>query len=183
MAATKDTIVLSNTEGTSQPMVLNVAHPNIPASSGYTQGKMDGSDSYFVVYSIKDYNDTKGAQSTRTAIVDSQRTTNFGFTAQSTQGFNRDGITLFEHYFFCGKGKTYDNSNSNITGDFPSGVPGVSSVIITEGWWSLYKSKNYSNIVEFNKEKRFGPGTRITGLQGANDKVQSIRRFETSTED
>ena len=45
MAATKDTIVLSNTEGTSQPMVLNVAHPNIPASNGYTQGKMDGSDS------------------------------------------------------------------------------------------------------------------------------------------
>ena len=85
--------------------------------------------------------------------------------------------------FFCGKGKSYDNSNSNITGDFPSGVPGVSSVIITEGWWSLYKSKNYSNIVEFNKQKRFGPGTRITGLQGANDKVQSIRRFETSTDE
>ena len=133
MAGTQDGIVLYNTEGTSQPMAIYGAQPSILASSGYTEGKMDGSDSYFVVYSVPDYNDTAGAQSTRTAIVDSQSTTKFGFTAQSTQGFNRDGITLFEHYFFCGKGKTYANSNPNITGDFPSGGQGASSVIITEG--------------------------------------------------
>ena len=178
--STKDGIVLSSGQGTSQPLVIYGAQPNISASSGYTQGKVDGSGSYFVVYSVPNYNaaNKTTADSTKSVIVDSNHTTDFGFTAQSAQGFNRAGITVFEHYFFCGNAKTYASSNSNITGDFPLSASGASSIIITEGWWSLYTGQNYSNIVTFNDGQRFGPGTRITGLQSFNDRVQSIKRFE-----
>ena len=181
--STKDGIILSNAEGgASQPMAVYGAQSNISTSCGYTQGKMDGSDSYFVVYSVPNYNCQPTADSTKTAIVDSHHTTKFGFTAQSTQGFNRDGITIFEHYFFCGNAKTYASSCPNITADFtPSTIPGASSIIITEGWWSLYTGENYCNIVTFNGGQRFGPGTRITGLQSFNDKVKSIKCFTTPT--
>ena len=115
-------------------------------------------------------------------IVDCKHTTEFGFTAESAQGFNRDGITVFEHYFFCGNGKSYTSSNPNITQDFPTGkIPGASSIIITKGWWSLYTDTTYNSIVNFNGGTRFGPGTRITGLQGYNDRVKSIKYFETPT--
>ena len=181
--STTDGIILADAEGVTQPIVIYGANPSISESSGYTQGKMDGSHSFFVVYSVPEYNTNQPtADSTKTAIVDSHHTVKFGFTAQSTQGFNRDGITIFEHYFFCGNAKTYASSCPNITADFtPSTIPGASSIIITEGWWSLYTGENYCNIVTFNGGQRFGPGTRITGLQSFNDKVKSIKCFTTPT--
>ena len=177
--STKDGIVLSNSSGgVSQPIHVYGAQASIPSSNGYTQSKIDGPASYFVVYSVPDYNNHPHATSTKSAIVDSQNTTSAGFTIESAQGFNKEGIAVFEHYFFCGNGKSYTSSNPNITADFPIGkIQGASSIIITKGWWSLYTGPNYTNIVTFNGGSRFGPGTRITGLQSDNDKVQSIQCF------
>lgn len=174
---TKDGLMLSNDQGKSQPQTVYGAQPNIPVSNAYTQGKMDGSDSYFVAYSVPNYNARGFTREGMPAIVDSTSNVEFGFTARSVQGFNKEGITVFQDYFFCGKARNYTSTTEDITGT----LPGASSVIINKGWWSLYTQKNCSpgSIVTINNGTRFGPGTRISGLQSANDKVQSIQYFET----
>ena len=179
--STTDGLILSNSQGISKPLTVYGANSNITRQEGMTQGKMDGSGSYFVVYSVPNYNIAPIASNLRFVVVDSEHTTEFGFTAQSAQGFNKDGITVFSNFFFCGNGKTYTSSTTSITADFPRGSPGASSIIITKGWWSLYTEENYQGIVSINHGTRFGPGTRITGLQSANDKVKSIKCFETAT--
>ena len=174
---TKDGLMLSNDQGTSQPQTVFGAQAYISASNAYTQGKMDGSDSYFVIYSVPNYNASGITPAAMPAIVDGTRAIDFGFTAQSVQGFNKEGMTVFQDYFFCGNARNYTSTSEDITGT----SPGASSVIINEGWWSLYTQKNCSpeSIVTINNGTRFGPGTRISGLQSANDKVQSIQYFET----
>ena len=169
---TKDGLMLSNDQGTSQPQTVFGAQPNISASNAYTQGKMDGLDSYFVVYSVPNY-----FPAGIPAIVDSTSAVEFGFTARSVQGFNKEGMTVFHDFFFCGNARNYTSTSEDITGT----SPGASSVIINKGWWSLYTQKNCSpeSIVAINNATRFGPGIRISGLQSANDKVQSIQYFET----
>ena len=52
---TKDGLMLSNDQGKSQPQTVYGTQPNIPVSDAYTQGKMDGLDSYFDVYRLPNY--------------------------------------------------------------------------------------------------------------------------------
>ena len=181
--STKDGLILSSSQGVSQTQTVYWADSNIPQSNDYTQGKMDGCDSYFVVYSVPNYNNANDPTAyTLTAVVDSKKTTEFGFTAQSAQGFDKDGITIFEHYWFGGNAKSYTSSTADITEDFPVGeIPGASSFIITKGWWSLYTQKNFEGIITLNAGTRFGPGTRFSGLPKPeyNDQVQSIQCFDT----
>lgn len=54
--STTDGIVLYSSTGVSEPKHVYGANPSIPSSNGYTQGKMDGPASYFVVYSVPGYN-------------------------------------------------------------------------------------------------------------------------------
>ena len=177
MASTKDGLIISNDQGKSQPQIVYGSQSSISQSNEYTQGKMDGSDSYFVVYSIPGYNAHGITPAAMPAIVDSTSTVEFGFTAQSAQGFNKEGMTVFQDYFYCGNARNYTSTDLDITGT----SPGASSVIITKGWWSLYTQKNCEpgSIVTINNGTRFGPGTRISGLLSANDRVQSIKFFET----
>ena len=48
-------LMLSNDQRKSQTQAVYGTQPNIPVSDAYTQGKMDGLDSYFVVYSVPNY--------------------------------------------------------------------------------------------------------------------------------
>ena len=179
--STKNGLILSNNQGLSQTMTVYGDISSI-SDSKYEQGKMDGTNSYFVVYSVPNYYDNPTAASTVSTVVDCQDTTRFGFNVKSAQGFDRNGITVFEHYYFCGNGKDYTESNSDITVNFPPNtIPGASSIIITKGWWSLYSQKNYQGLITINAGTRFGPGTRINGLGSVNDKVQSIKHFSTPT--
>ena len=47
-------------------------------------------------------------------IVDSNTVVDFGIAAQSVQGFPKDEITIFKHYWFCGVSHHFTNSNTNV---------------------------------------------------------------------
>ena len=53
----------------------------------------------FVTYSVPNYNASGITPAAMPAIVDSTRAIEFGFTARSVQGFNKEGMTVFQDYF------------------------------------------------------------------------------------
>ena len=106
-----------------------------------THGRVDGTDSYYIVYSTTNYGE--GVSSTRSTIVDSQANVNFKFSAQSIQGWDKIGITLLEHSNYQGTGVTCTYSESDITTSFPVGhIQGARSFIVMKGVWALYTGKH-----------------------------------------
>jgi len=57
------------------------------------------------------------------AIVDSQSNINLGFVARSTQGWDKVGMTLFAHPYYCGTGATFLSSNPDVTQEMPASNP------------------------------------------------------------
>ena len=180
--STKDGLVLYSSKESVSPQLVYDGNTNIAESAQYTQGKVDGSDSYFIVYGVDKFDVQDLNPSGQRVVVDSNQTTEFGFTARSAQGFDKSGIVLFQHGHFSGQAKLYTKSNPDITGTFPSNSDGgVSSFIVHKGWWSLYTEKNYlSSPVNINRVVRFGPGSRVNLSLESNDKVQSIEYFPNS---
>ena len=108
-------------------------------------------------------------------IVDSNTVVDFGIAAQSVQGFPKDGITIFKHYWFCG---VSHHSNTNV-GELIGGGP--SSVIITKGWWTFYKQPNFQRKkLTIDGEMKFGPGLRMDLPAEFNDRVKSIEYSATN---
>ena len=118
----KDGIVLST--GVLSPPLVTVygANPNIPEIDGYSIGKINGPESYYVVYKSPNFYSSTTADSTQSVIVDSTNRLGFGFVARSVQGFDKDGITVFENYFYCGKARSFTTSVSDIAAQFPPGT-------------------------------------------------------------
>lgn len=163
-----------------QPLILYSDNGNLKAvygansninSEAYTKGKVDCSDSYYVIYSGANFIEP-GSK----AIVDSSYVTDFGFAAKSAAGFKKDGITLFQHYSFSGNGQNFTDSVPDTTVLFP----GISSFIVTKGWWTLYTGKNFTGQMVTNRKiTKFGPGIRYDVPLEFNDKVQSIQYSPT----
>ena len=176
--STKNGLVLySSGEGVSPSWVCNDS-VNISTQLNYTQGKVDGSDSYYIVYSVDNFNTQNQDVFDTSMIVDSNQITEFGLTAVSTQGFDKSGIVLFQNGGFCGQGKLYTTSDPDITETFPPGHAGVSSFIVHKGWWSLYTQKNYnSSEINVSGVTKFGPGSRVNIPTEYNDKLESIKYF------
>ena len=131
----------------------------------YNKARVDGSKSFYIVYSKPEFFDTHEHSSTSSVIVDSSCDALLGFTARSMQGWDKDGIILLEHHWYFGTGHTYTTSTPDITHEFPSGYRGASSIIVMKGYWSLYKDKNYNGIkISLNGKSEFGPGTHLYSL-------------------
>lgn len=87
--------------------------------------------------------------------MDSEVQIDFEFQASSAQGFNKDGIVLFDNERLCGNGKNFHNSTNDLTNIFPNGA---SSLIIQEGLWDLFTEVNYlGNPVRVENSTKFGP--------------------------
>ena len=172
MAQASNPIILSGALGSEQ---VYGANRNIPDSSKMTLGKIDGSASFYVVYRDPDYQETNwDAECSK--IVDGSTEIEFGFTARSTQGFDKVGISLFEHIYYCGTGGTFKSSYPDITDSFPAGDRGASSFIVMKGVWALYTEKNYKGIqLSVDRQNEFGPGTRISFINPGNDMVKSVK--------
>ena len=172
MAQASDPIVLSGSLGSEQ---IYGARRDIPQSDRMTMGKVDGSKAFYVVYRDPNYQET-GWTAESSKIVDSSRDIEFGFTARSTQGWDKVGISVFEHIYYCGTGETYKSSYPDITGTFPAGGRGASSFIVMKGVWAIYSERNYKGIqIAVDGRNEFGPGSRISFINPANDMVKSIK--------
>ena len=148
---------------------------NLSASEDYEHGRVDGTDSYYIVYSTTNYGE--GVSSTRSTIVDNQTNVNFKFSARSTQGWDKIGITLLEHSNYRGTGVTCTYSESDITTSFPVGhIQGAKSFIVMKGVWALYTGKhNGGTRITINGRTEFGPGCRIDHMEHDSDLIQSIQ--------
>ena len=175
--STKDGLVLYSSKEDVSPQLVYNDNVNIGERAKYTQGKVDGSDSYYIVYSVENFNVQNQNVFDTSVVVDSNQTTEFGLTAVSAQGYDKSGIVLFEHGGFCGQGKLYTTSNPDITGTFPPHTKGVSSFIVHKGWWSLYTQKDYSHRMNISGQTKFGPGSRVNIPTDYNDKMESIKYF------
>ena len=150
----------------------------VDADAPYTKGKVGGSNSFYVVYDQDNWErQTFQVSSTSTVVVDGEAVLDFGFEAQSVQGFTKDGITLFKHYWFCGVSHHFTSSNANVQ-DL---IPGPSSMIITKGWWTFYNQPNFQGEkMTLNGETKFGPGVRMNLPPEFNDRVKSIEYSTTN---
>lgn len=173
---TKNGIIFTGKLGSSDPIYDH--ERNIPTENQYTKAKVDGNDSYYVVYKDPNYTDYPTNKPTKLSykIIDSTSDVTLGFTARSTQGWNKTGITLFEHEFYNGTGRNFESSDNNITEKFPHGNQGVSSIIVMKGIQGLYTQEHYQGVhIIVDGEKEFGPGTKIESLGDLQDKVKSIK--------
>ena len=150
---------------------------DIDPSSKFTKGRVDGNDSFYVIYPEPNYMDDEPDSQRKSKVIKTSAETEIGFVARSAQGWNKEGISLFEHRNFCGTGETYKSSNEDITSTFPPGKDeGLSSFIVWTGIWSVYKDKNYGLKININGKDEFGPGTQICVITGAaNDLIKSIK--------
>ena len=148
---------------------------DLSADGDFERGKIDGTESYYIVYSTPQYGDGQRGQS---VVVDSRSDVNFGFTARSTQGWKKDGIVVMEHVNYNGTGVPFTHSNVDITPSFPntSGASGASSFIVMKGVWSLYTGKNNGGTkIEINGVSEFAAGHKEAFVRDANDMIQSIK--------
>lgn len=90
---------------------------------------------------------------------------------------------LFEHAHYCGKGKSYSSSVSDLNNDFPKySDQGVSGFIVISGVWSLYASSNYGgDPLSIYGNTEVGPGTFWSFVGGtANDRALSLKLVRSS---
>ena len=173
MAQASNALILSGGLGTEQ---VFGAKMDIPAGNDMTNGRVDGTQSFYVVYNEPGY--LKGAKdwsANSSKIVDGPNEIELGFTARSAQGWDKVGISIMEHIYYCGTGETYRSSNPDITTSFPSGDAGVSSFFVSKGVWAVYSEKNYKGVqLEVDGKTEFGPGFRAPCMR-ANDVVKSVK--------
>ena len=150
------------------------------ADGPYTKGKVGGSNSFYVVYDQSGWErNAFKVSSTSMVIVDGNAVVDFGFAAKSAQGFPKDGITFFKHFWFCGVSYHFTNSNANVM----ELIRGPSSMIITKGWWTFYKQPNFQGEkMTINGETKFGPGLRMGLPPDFNDRVKSIEYSDTNAQ-
>lgn len=123
-----------------------------------------------------DFDDTHDHSSDSYRIVEKTTKQSFGYYARSFQGFDKNGIVLFEHHFFCGTAKDYIDSQSSIASAFPASDAGASSMIVSKGVWSLHTKEHYGGTkINIGGVDEFGPGTRLESFGAAEDKVKSVQ--------
>ena len=140
----------------------------------FERGNVDGTKSFYIVYSTPNYGE--GGSNSQSVIVDGQNEVKFGFMAKSTQGWDKVGITVFEHPNYRGTGVTYARTEADVTSSFPPRQSQkISSFIVMKGVWAVYTRKNMrGKRIEIDGQTEFGPGSRIECLQDPSDRIRSV---------
>ena len=155
---------------------------DLPTEDGaYTKAKLeqDGA-SLFVVYGSPNMSTgKKGSEGVK--FVDSSKYESAGFVVRSFQGFDQDGLILFENSDFSGNAINYRDSVANIRNSFPTDDPrGVSSFVVCKGVWELYTKPNFQGgKLKFDGKNQVGPGTRLLVGEGVNDnRIASVKKVQ-----
>lgn len=180
-ASTQNGLYLMTSDGALEYGPKYVPVYDLPSEDGtYTQAKMGGTESIFVVYRSTNMSTAANGEEAG-IIVDSTSYKSVGFTIRSFQGFDKDGLILFEHSNYAGNGVNYRESDANIGASFPaSGPKGVSSFLVYKGIWELYIQPNFQGgKIKVNGKDRFGPGTIVQFVgKSVNDKVLSVKKVQ-----
>ncbi|XP_067038528.1 uncharacterized protein [Acropora muricata] len=135
-------------------------------------------DGTWIFYKYKDFNDkannkekwTKFLKPSEHEVDISKVNGSFYLLPDQTQG-----IVLFEHFYYGGHRKYYNNDCDNVNADFPSNqVGGVSGAIVLGGKFDVYTKPNGSGVSSILTEGRY---PTVTTMNIGNDKVQSIRKL------
>ena len=154
---------------------------DLPTEDGaFTKAKLeqDGA-SLFVVYGSPNMSTgEKGSEGAK--IIDSSNYESAGFTIRSFQGFDKDGLILFEHANYAGNGVNYRQSDANIKNSFPTNDPrGVSSFIVNKGVWEFYIRPNFQGgKLKIDGKNQIGPGTYTYVGDGVNDRITSVKKVQ-----
>jgi len=159
---------------------ISGADRNILANNEFKKASVDGSDSFYIVYNNVDYLEDPSLKHTSdvSVIVDEQCDKDLGFVVRSTQGWEKVGITLFAHPYYCGTGATFLSPHPDVTQEFPPNTPyGANSFIVKKGIWALFVEKNYKGPqISIDGKQEFGPDTCLPYLgdqQGG--KIKSVK--------
>ena len=149
---------------------------NLPENT-YTHAMLSSTQSLYVLH---DQIDAKA--NSRSQILEGNQVTPLDFVVRSFTGFPKEGLILFRHPDFNGKGKAYSDTTGDITGDFPVNQnAGASAMIVRSGQWELYAQKDQGGFaLPIEGQTLFGlgqyPSMGPNSPQGAGDRVQSIKR-------
>ncbi len=152
---------------------------SVDTSLELTAGRLEDNKapSIYFVYSKPDFDDVHDHDANSSKIVETTDSIDFGWNCASFQGFLQDGIILFEHHYYCGTARDFNDSLSDLTPDFPEGDKDVTAFVVTKGVWALYTGTHYSGIqINVSGETEFGPGTRVNELDLPTDiSVKSVK--------
>ena len=171
---------------------VEIGHPkaNLKKEYGaFTEGHMNNQtspNSFYIVYDKVDYGKSEGSATQAKLIPPDplndpgkSGSISFGFTAESTQGFDIEDpmIILFEHPKYIGNSAHYSTSQPKI--DIPAKPwVGVSSFIITGGKWELYEKENFHQPkIVLNDQTLLGPGYYDVDA-AFGDKIKSVKLVE-----
>ena len=172
MAAPKaSALILTNQSGDTDPMYGK--NPRV-SEQNCTLAKCDGDKTTYVVYRKADYDSSSNKDDT-SFVVDSREEVHTGWPIQSFQSEAKTGIILCAYKYYGSRMELLEGSCDDITGMFPLGVTGgLSSFIVNEGTWSMYKSD--STKISIDGREKFGPGDRVPDMIHLNDVVKSVKR-------
>ena len=171
-------LILSSALGTSSAFGKR---RNVPDADGFNQARVDNTESYYIVYREPDFCDATFAtdDGDNFNLVTLTSNLDIGFNVRSFQGFDKTGITVFEHQYYSGTGVTYTKSNPDISSAFPTREEGgASSFIVSRGVWSFYTETNYNGILlRYNDKTEFGPGDYLLIVRNSlgDNRIKSIR--------
>ena len=167
-------LILTNQSGDTDPMYGK--NPRV-SEQNCTLAKCDGDKTTYVVYRQTDYDSSSNKDDT-SFVVDSREEVHTGWPIQSFQSEAKTGIILCAYKYYGSKMELLEGTCKDITGMFPIGPGsdgrGLSSFIVNEGTWSMYKSD--STKISIDGKEKFGPGDRVPDMVHLNDVVKSVVR-------
>lgn len=153
---------------------------DIPLVNDYTKGKMTNNKSMFIAYAWPGYNAWDYGLSPG-VIVEETSTQDLGMIVRSVQGFDREGIILFEYRNYTGNALLLRESKASVKQEFPDGWGGITSFVVYRGVWALYTGENYTHTqVVIDGKSEFGPGSKIPFVGAANNIISSIYQLRDS---
>ena len=161
---------------------ISIEETNIPTNDNFTQVKLSGDKSVYVLYDVTDL--STGLTPDKIQVVTSTTPVPLNFTPRSAKGHSKSGLILFVTFNYGGRSQCYVSDSGDVTDKFPLGTPGggrgVSSFMVYEGMWELFKGTNQSGgAILIDGSNQFSPGTKIdlwTHLP-VNDSISSISRI------
>lgn len=179
-ASTTNGLILQTADGALTYGPKYVPVYDLPSNPAYTKALVEGHQSLYVVYAQPKMATAQFGESPG-VVVDKESFTSLGIHVRSFQGFDKDGLILFEHSNYAGNGVNYRQSDPNIDNEFPAGKPaGVSSFIINKGIWELYVNPDFKGgKVTLDGTSQFGPGTKISFVGvSINDSIRSVKKVQ-----
>lgn len=145
-------------------MQVTSAKGDIPEDHKYFKGKLDSTNSLFIVYGTPDFGKAeKGSKPG--VVIDTTDMKPLGFNARSVNAFDKNGIVLFEYPNFAGEGTNFIESVTR--------VGYGSSFIVSAGMWELLLSSGEKLTVD--GKTLFGPETKVTSI---SEEIVSAKRVE-----